>query len=287
MDNVKLTDAVIENDSVNEDGHKLTFVDPQDLIDSEEKLTVLDTALKDNARDILQTQDHEKKASIMLTLKTAYPDLKLSDFVRDYIGVSNVEGCNYEVMANSVEDHFFKNFGKKIGSTFKKATDKVKSTADKTGSSIGKFFSKGGFIDKTSRSIDKVTGGLYHKVNAAKKKVMYSIPVVGDLAKQIDTAIYGAKKTGKVDAAAIKKDIETDQSIDMQGYSEDDLANMIAATAATVMASEGQPTQVVGTDRSFHTVQKNPNSQQTMGGIKKEYLYIGGAALAAIVLLKK
>ncbi|MBS2212150.1 hypothetical protein KEM09_12090 [Carboxylicivirga mesophila] len=64
-----------------------------------------------------------------------------------------------------------------------------------------KIFGKKGFFDKIGRGIDKASGGLSSKLLNGVKKIAYSVPVVGPIAKVAVEDIGGALVGSMGDAA--------------------------------------------------------------------------------------
>ena len=231
MDKVKQNNIPVENTATNMKG-EIELVSPDALLMNEEKVEKIDSELREKAKDILQTQSKEKKFNTMIEIKIKHPDMKLMDFVRDYIGASNVEGCNYEELANEAESYFFKkigkglkNLGKWTGKQVGGAAKAVKNVAQFAGKGVSSVVGKHGILDKLGKGIDKATGGIASSVFDSVKDVVKSVPVVGGVFKgvekiggsvinAIDKAVDRDKivKADKIASTILKKDPQTTPS---------------------------------------------------------------------------
>ena len=233
MDKVELNQIPATNTALNMDGD-VEMVQPTAINAEELKRDLSDEILSTKAKDILATQNMDKKFNIMLELKISNPDLKLLDFVRDYIGAQHVEGTDYYELSQNVEDYFFKKLWKGVKKVTKGVTKFVSGT-------VQKVVGKGGVLDKIGRAIDKGTGGIASKVFQGVKGVVSKIPVIGRLVPiiekvggtLIDVNAIIAEKTGKVDVQKIKGDFE-----EKGEYITDEEAAALAASIAMTVKKE-------------------------------------------------
>jgi len=111
-----------------------------------------------------------------------------------------------------------------------------------------KIFGKKGFFDKIGRGIDKATGGISSKLLNGVKKVAYSVPVVGPIAK-VAVEDIGGTIVGNISKAAVRDGIVKAEKI---------ADTVLKSTASTI--NDKETAKAVG-NAIAHGVQREIKNQ--------------------------